>query len=85
MGAINLVLRVGGWGEGRNDISHVRGGAKNLVLWGEDISHIQGYKYCPWGGGGGGGRGKNHKSHVQGGAINLVLGGGMMSREGPEE
>ena len=52
---------------------------------GEDISHVQGYKYCPWGGGGGG---KNHISHVQGGAINLVMGGGgggMMSREGPEE
>ena len=52
VGAINLVLGVGGWGEGRNDISHVRGGAINLVLrGGEDISH-QGYKYCPWRGGG---------------------------------
>ena len=34
-----LVLGVGAWGEGRNDISHVWGGGGG---GGNDISHVQG-------------------------------------------
>ena len=58
---------------------------KILSCGGEkDISHIQGYKYCPWGGGGE----ESYKS-CPGGCYKSCPGGGggggMMSREGPEE
>ena len=40
---------------------------------GEDISHVQGYKYCPWGGGGGGE--ESYKS-CPGGCYKSCPGGG---------